>query len=116
MQPENFDDDDWIENEYLPELHQCICDALGAQDVTIFDWLLRKRSPSFPQREMGEKNEGAIQPSLSAHIGTETVSFSSFQNTNEFTDYTAAELDSRADRYFGKEKDALLSRRYQVIK
>lgn len=69
MQPENFDDDDWIEKEYLPELHQCVCEALGAQDVTIFDWLLRKRSPTFPLRENRDKNEEAIQPSLSAHIG-----------------------------------------------
>ena len=31
-------------------------------------------------------------------------------------DYTTGELDSRVDRYFGDEKDRVLSRKYQVIK
>ncbi|KAI4162411.1 MAG: hypothetical protein LQ342_003977 [Letrouitia transgressa] len=69
MRPEDFNDDEWIERVYLPELHRCICRALGAQDVTIFDWMLRKRSKSFPSRSVGEENEEAAQPSLSAHIG-----------------------------------------------
>lgn len=69
MQPENFDDDEWIERVYLPELHSCLCKALGAEDVTIFDWMLRKRSASFPKRNVGEKNAEATQPSLSVHIG-----------------------------------------------
>jgi hypothetical protein len=69
MRPEYFDDDEWIEQVYLPEMHSCICKALGAQDVTIFDWMLRKRAKSFPKRDVGEENEGAAQPSLSAHIG-----------------------------------------------
>jgi hypothetical protein len=69
MRPEDFDDDEWIERVYLPELHSCICKALGAEDMTIFDWLLRKRSKSFPKRNEGEENEEATQPSLSAHIG-----------------------------------------------
>lgn len=69
MRPENFDDDEWIEQVYLPELHSCISKALGAEDVTIFDWMLRKRSKSFPKRNVGEENEEAAQPSLSAHIG-----------------------------------------------
>ncbi|KAF2727123.1 hypothetical protein EJ04DRAFT_517452 [Polyplosphaeria fusca] len=69
MRPENFDDDDWIEKVYLPELHRSLCEALGAKDVTIFDWMLRKRAVSFPKRNIGEKNEDQAQPSLSAHIG-----------------------------------------------
>lgn len=69
MKPENFDDDEWIESVYLPELHRSLCRALGAKDVTIFDWMLRKRAVSFPQRNVGETNEDQPQPSLSAHIG-----------------------------------------------
>ncbi len=99
MQPRNFDDDDWVERVYLPELHQCVRKALGARDLTVFDWMLRKRAPSFPVRNIGEENEESHQPPLSAHI-----------------DYTTGELYSRVDRYFGENKDAMLSRRYQVIK
>ena len=55
MQPEDFDDDEWIEQFYLPELHSCTCQALGAEDVTIFDWMLRKRARSFPKRNAGRK-------------------------------------------------------------
>jgi hypothetical protein len=69
MKPEYFNDDDWVERVYLPELHRCVCAALGAKDMTIFDWMLRKRAPSFPTRKPGEENEEAHQPSLSAHIG-----------------------------------------------
>lgn len=69
MTPELFDDDTWIENVYLPELHRSLCKALGAKDVTVFDWMLRKRAVSFPQRNVGEENEDQAQPSLSAHIG-----------------------------------------------
>lgn len=67
MRPEDFDDDDWIEKVYLPELHRCVQKALGAKEVTIFDWMVRKRAQSFPVRKEGE--EDAPQPSLSAHIG-----------------------------------------------
>ncbi|PGH26390.1 hypothetical protein AJ80_01888 [Polytolypa hystricis UAMH7299] len=98
MRPEDFDNDEWIERVYLPELHKCICKALGAEDMTVFDWMLRKRSVSFPKRKEGEENEEATQPSLSAHI-----------------DYTEAELDGRLDKYFGDEKGNVLKRRYQVI-
>lgn len=35
---------------------------------------------------------------------------------SHYVDYTTGELDSRLDRYFGEEKEAMLSRRYQVIK
>ncbi|KAK3994501.1 hypothetical protein QBC44DRAFT_236239 [Cladorrhinum sp. PSN332] len=95
---QKFDDDDWVETVYLPELHRSISEALGARDVTVFDWMIRKRARSFPTRKVGEENQDAHQPSLSVHI-----------------DYTTGELDSRIDRYFGGSKDAMLSRHYQVI-
>ncbi|KAF2833647.1 hypothetical protein CC86DRAFT_415544 [Ophiobolus disseminans] len=98
MRPSDFDDDDWIEKVYLPEIHRSICKTLGAKEVTVFDWMLRKRARSFPQRNVGEENEGESQPSLSAHI-----------------DYTTAELDSRLDQYFGRDREKVTSRRYQVI-
>lgn len=69
MRPSDFDDDDWVESVYLPALHRCVCAALGARDVTVFDWMVRRRSPSFPVRREGEENVEAHQPSLSAHIG-----------------------------------------------
>lgn len=97
--PDLFDDDNWIERVYLPRIHQAVCRTLGAKDMTVFDWMLRKRAPSFPRRQEGEENVEAHQPSLSAHI-----------------DYTQAELDSRVDRYFGADKDKMLTRHYQVIK
>lgn len=68
--PALFDDDDWIEQTYLPELHRSVCKALGAKDMTVFDWMLRKRAASFPERNQDEVNVEAVQPSLSAHIGT----------------------------------------------
>ncbi|KAK3363126.1 hypothetical protein B0T25DRAFT_575754 [Lasiosphaeria hispida] len=93
MRPEDFDDDTWIERVYLLILHKCLCKVLGAQDVTVFDWMLRKRAPSFPKRS-DDGNGEDVQPSLSAHV---------------------AELEGRLDSYFGKNKERLLSRRYQVI-
>jgi len=69
MRPELFDDDDWIESTYLPALHDSVCQALGAKEMTVFDWMLRKRAPSFPRREEGEDHVHDHQPSLSAHIG-----------------------------------------------
>lgn len=68
-QPEDFDDDDWIERVYLKELQRVLREELGAKEVTVFDWMLRKRASSFPKRNVGEVNEGEAQPSLSAHIG-----------------------------------------------
>jgi hypothetical protein len=116
MRPDCFDDDDWVERVYLPELHRSVCAALGAKDMTIFDWMLRKRAPSFPVRKPGEENEESHQPSLSAHIG-EISSFHGFYLTClTDADYTTAELASRLPRYFGEDKDEILSRRYQVIK
>jgi len=75
-QADDFDDDDWVERVYLPALHRCVCTTLGAHDVVFFDWMLRKRTPSFPKRDPGRRREDggelddeAAQPSLSAHIG-----------------------------------------------
>jgi hypothetical protein len=118
--PEDFDDDDWIEREYLPELHDSLCKALGAEDVTIFDWMLRKRSSSFPKRNPGEDNEEAPQPSLSAHIGKISLTTSSTWEGSMFidarADYTEAELEGRLDKYFGEGKEEMKKRKYQVIK
>lgn len=69
MKPKDFDDDEWIESYYLPKLHDAVCQTLGAKEMTVFDWMLRKRSPSFPKRTEGEENVDHHQPSLSAHIG-----------------------------------------------
>jgi len=99
LPPDHFNDDDWVESVYLPKLHSAVCRALGAKEMTVFDWMLRKRAASFPKRQEGEDNVDAHQPSLSAHI-----------------DYTEAELESRVDGYFGEEKESMLSRHYQVIK
>ena len=117
MRPENFDDDEWIEKEFLPELHSCLCTALGAEDVVVFDWMLRKRAASFPRRNPGEENDEASQPSLSAHIGEITSRSDTLKISRSLMkDYTAAELDGRLDRYFGEDREKLMSRRYQVIK
>ncbi|KEY64149.1 hypothetical protein S7711_03443 [Stachybotrys chartarum IBT 7711] len=96
--PALFDDDDWIEQTYLPELHRSVCKELGAKDMTVFDWMLRKRSASFPERNQDEVNVEAVQPSLSAHI-----------------DYTTKELDGRLDQYFGDKKESFMKREYHVI-
>lgn len=115
MSPEKFDDDDWIEQVYLPELHRCLCKALGASDVTIFDWMLRKRAVSFPKRNVGEENEDAAQPSLSVHIGEYKLK-GVFVTVLMGLDYTTAELEGRLEQYFGKDKKRIKKRRYQVIK
>ncbi|KAK5652923.1 hypothetical protein OQA88_9402 [Cercophora sp. LCS_1] len=98
LAPSKFDDDDWVESVYLPRLHDAVCQSLGAKEMTVFDWMVRKRAASFPKREEGEDNVDAHQPSLSAHI-----------------DYTEAELESRVDAYFGERKEEMLGRRHQVI-
>lgn len=69
LDPANFDDDDWIEREYLPRLHDAVCRTLGAEEMTVFDWMVRKRAASFPKRAEGEAHADDHQPSLSAHIG-----------------------------------------------
>ena len=67
MPKEDFDDEAKVEKSYLPEVHSCICETLGVEEVYIFDYMIRKREPSFPFQLKTEDN--APQPALSAHIG-----------------------------------------------
>ena len=70
MAKEDFDDEEKIEKLYLPEVHGCIREALGVEEVYIFDYMIRKREPSFPFQPKTKDN--APQPALSAHIGEPT--------------------------------------------
>lgn len=63
----DFDDEDKVEKLYLPDVHQCIREALGSEEVYIFDYMIRKREPAFPFQPASKDN--APQPALSAHIG-----------------------------------------------
>lgn len=113
MSPDNFDNDDWVESVYLRVLNEALKRELGVKEVTVFDWMLRKRSRSFPVRPKkgdGEVPGGGmvqdagedVQPSLSAHI-----------------DYTEAEIKGRIERYFPteaeREKKFGGGRRWKVI-
>jgi hypothetical protein len=64
---EEFNDEEKIEKHYLPLVHDCLHQTLGAQNVFIFDYMIRKREPSFPYQPKTDDN--APQPALSAHIG-----------------------------------------------
>jgi hypothetical protein len=64
---EEFDDEEKIEKHYLPDVHDCIRHTLGAEEVFIFDYMIRKRESSFPYQP--KSNDNAPQPALSAHIG-----------------------------------------------
>ena len=67
MPKEDFDDEEKIEKSYLPDVHRCLLDTLGAEEVCIFDYMIRKREPAFPYQAKSKDN--APQPALSAHIG-----------------------------------------------
>lgn len=67
MPKEDFDDEDKIEQNYLPAVHRCIRETLGVEEVYIFDYMIRKREPAFPFQP--KSNDSAPQPALSAHIG-----------------------------------------------
>ena len=67
MPKEDFEQEDKIESVYLPDVHRCICETLGVKEVYIFDYMIRKREPSFPFQPKTKDN--AAQPALSAHIG-----------------------------------------------
>jgi hypothetical protein len=67
MPKEDFDDEVKVEKLYLPDVHRCIRDTLGAEEVYIFDYMIRKREPAFPFQLASKDN--APQPALSAHIG-----------------------------------------------
>lgn len=67
MAKEDFDDEQKVEESYLPEVHRCIQETLGVEEVYIFDYMIRKREPSFPFQS--KSKDSAPQPALSAHIG-----------------------------------------------
>ena len=67
MPKEDFDDEEKVEKLYLPEIHECIRQTLGAEEVYIFDYMIRRREASFPFQAKTKDN--APQPALSAHIG-----------------------------------------------
>ena len=71
MPKESFEDEEKIEKCYLPQVHSCICETLGVEEVYIFDYMLRKREPSFPYQPKAKDN--APQPALSAHIGEPNI-------------------------------------------
>lgn len=68
MPKEAFVDEEKIEKNYLPVVHDCLKRVLGAQEVCIFDYMVRRREPAFPYQPKSKDN--APQPALSAHIGT----------------------------------------------
>lgn len=63
----DFDDEEKVETEYLPKVHECICETLGSEEVYIFDYMIRKREAAFPYQL--KTKDSAPQPALSAHIG-----------------------------------------------
>ncbi|KAL2045911.1 hypothetical protein ABVK25_011932 [Lepraria finkii] len=97
MPKENFDDEEKIEKIYLPEVHSCIRETLGVEEVYIFDYMIRKREPSFPFHPKTKDN--APQPALSAHI-----------------DYTTDEIRGRLQKYFQERADEFEQRWFQIIK
>ena len=96
MPKENFDDEEKIEKIYLPEVHSCIRETLGVEEVYIFDYMIRKREPSFPFQPKTKDN--APQPALSAHIG-EPMSLNfvcqCFNRSIKTTRRTKSEADCR---------------------
>ena len=67
MPKEDFDNEELIEKSYLPDVHGCVRETLGVSEVYIFDYMIRKREPSFPFQP--KSKDIAAQPALSAHIG-----------------------------------------------
>lgn len=67
MPKDDFDQEEKIEKVYLPDVHRCVRETLGVDEVYIFDYMIRKREPSFPYQPKTKDN--AAQPALSAHIG-----------------------------------------------
>jgi hypothetical protein len=72
MPREDFDDEAKVEAFYLPQLHAALRRALGADEVYIFDYMIRKREAAFPFQPKGK--DKSPQPALSAHIGMCMVS------------------------------------------
>jgi hypothetical protein len=67
MPKDDFEDEEKTEKSYLPVVHQCLTETLGADEVYIFDYMIRKREPAFPYQAKTKDN--APQPALSAHVG-----------------------------------------------
>lgn len=67
MPREDFEDEVRVEEYYLPQVHAALRRALGADEVYIFDYMIRKREAAFPYQSKGK--DRAPQPALSAHIG-----------------------------------------------
>ena len=67
MPKQDFEDEQRIEKDYLPVVHDCLKRVMGAEEVCIFDYMVRRREPAFPYQP--ESKDSAPQPALSAHIG-----------------------------------------------
>ncbi|KAK9775137.1 putative Methyltransferase [Seiridium cardinale] len=96
MPQDDFKDEEKIEKLYLPEVHDCIRRTLGAEEVCIFDYMVRRREPAFPYQST--TNDNAPQPALSAHI-----------------DYTTDEIQGRVKKYFKEKAEEYGERHYQII-
>ncbi|KAJ3544431.1 hypothetical protein NM208_g3055 [Fusarium decemcellulare] len=66
LQPEDFQNESRIVEEYFPKLTQAVKASLGADRIQIYDFIRRKRHPDFPKR-VGNI-DGVSQPATSAHI------------------------------------------------
>ncbi|PQE11696.1 7 alpha-cephem-methoxylase protein [Rutstroemia sp. NJR-2017a WRK4] len=96
MPKQDFDDEEKIEKDYLPDIHSCIRQTLGAKEVFIFDYMVRKREPLFPYQPKTKDN--APQPALSAHI-----------------DYTEDEIKGRLHKYFKDRAEEFGKRWFQIV-
>lgn len=67
MPKKDFEDEDKIERDYLPVIHDCLKESLGAEEVCIFDYMVRRREAAFPYQ--AKSKDSSPQPALSAHIG-----------------------------------------------
>ncbi|CAK1367591.1 unnamed protein product [Cercospora beticola] len=93
MAREDFYDNFKIEEVFLPSVYKCIRDTLGAKEIHIFDYMIRRRNPAFPYHPPTQ--DKVPQPALSAHI-----------------DYTEAEINERLANYFGTENVEVLKKRH----
>ncbi|KAH6611940.1 hypothetical protein C7974DRAFT_87777 [Boeremia exigua] len=93
----DFDDEHKVEDFYLPQVHAALRKALGADEVYIFDYMIRKRAAAFPFQPKGK--DRAPQPALSAHI-----------------DYTTNEIKGRVEKYFKSRSEEFKSRHFQIVK
>ncbi|KAI6383229.1 hypothetical protein MCOR25_000150 [Pyricularia grisea] len=96
MPKQDFEDEAKIESEYLATVHECLKRTLGAQEVCIFDYMVRRREPAFPYQPKSMDN--APQPALSAHI-----------------DYTTDEIKGRVLKYFQEKAAAYSQRHFQIV-